>query len=254
MIGHNPVTLPMLIITSGLPLFRSIDYHILHACTGLLSSYGFLNLLANAFGNNPLLRGSPILFILSIAFFSTKDHAIRGLMISGIIAACIATSTSNILQYCFASHIRPFLDPNLHLNAFNPNEREAWDRLYSFPSDTATLYFSLAFVAFFVNRRAGYIAILWSLFTVGFIRIALGWHYPSDIMGSFILGWFCVYFLIIFEKKLNVFRRISENTLLPHHAIDAMFCIFLADAYNLFPGIRSLIHGLHHQLAIWWKP
>ena len=61
---------------------------------------------------------------------------------------------------------------------------ESRDRLGSFPSDTATLYFSLVTIVFLKRPLLGSIALLWSWVTVGLVRVAPGWHYPIDIVGG----------------------------------------------------------------------
>jgi hypothetical protein len=90
----------------------------------------------------------------------------------------------------------------------------------------------------------GSIALLWSLVTVGLVRIALGWHYPSDIVGALVFGPGFVYLItkieyldILAERLLYIFKSHT-------YIIDSMFVIFVADAYNLFPGLQGIIHFL----------
>lgn len=152
------------------------------------------------------------------------------------------------LQHHLKTHIRPFLDPAIHLQGINLSDTLNWDRLYSFPSDTATLFFGLTTIVFLENRIAGVIAFLWSLVTTGFMRVAMGWHYPSDVIGGFILAVACVYLFtrirflgVIFERGLQLCE--------PHmYVVHALFFIFLADAYVLFPGLQGVFHGFSVHL------
>ena len=68
-----------------------------------------------------------------------------------------------------------------------------WDHTGSFPSDTAMLFFALSAVVFLENRLAGFFCFLLVTGIIGIPRIIFGWHYPSDIIGSFILGFGCVF-------------------------------------------------------------
>lgn len=58
---------------------------------------------------------------------------------------------------------------------------------FAFPSGHATFYMALAFSLFFLHKRVGYIFIGFALL-IGIARIALGVHYPVDILGGFVLG------------------------------------------------------------------
>jgi hypothetical protein len=78
----------------------------------------------------------------------------------------------------------------------------------------------------------------------GVVRIAVGNHYPSDILGALVLGPGCVYLiaknryiLMFFDRILNVFQSTE-------YILNGLFFIFLAEAYDLFPGLQSIVKGL----------
>jgi undecaprenyl-diphosphatase len=62
---------------------------------------------------------------------------------------------------------------------------EGWS---SFPSDNACLFFGVAFCLLLVSRRAGILALAHTVVAVGFTRVYLGYHYPTDILGGAALG------------------------------------------------------------------
>ena len=90
-------------------------------------------------------------------------------------------------------------------------------------------------------RRAGIAVFFWSLLSAGLCRVALGWHYPSDILGSLVIAPAVV---VLFDKtamirgKIEAVLESSQNRL---DIISAMLMLFIAEAYNLFPGLRSLV-------------
>ncbi|MEU5522751.1 phosphatase PAP2 family protein [Streptomyces sp. NPDC093250] len=58
---------------------------------------------------------------------------------------------------------------------------------YSFVSDHATLCMALAVGLFLANRRLGIIGLVLGLLG-GFIRVYMGVHYPTDVVGGLALG------------------------------------------------------------------
>ena len=65
---------------------------------------------------------------------------------------------------------------------------------YAFPSGHATFFMALAFALFFNHKKAGYVFILFALL-IGIARIIAGVHFPVDILGGFILGFFIAFFV-----------------------------------------------------------
>jgi len=72
---------------------------------------------------------------------------------------------------------------------------------YSFPSGHTVLFSALAFAIFFLNKKAGYVFILFAIL-IGLARIVSGVHFPVDILGGFLLGFVVSFFFDKFFKKL----------------------------------------------------
>jgi undecaprenyl-diphosphatase len=199
-------------------------------------------------GNNPFIRGFPVFFSIVALWFSTGCRERRRRILVGLFGTFVATILAVWMQHSFVFHLRPFLDTSLHLGFVDPASTLNWDHVGSFPSDSATLFFSLVAVIFIENRMAGCFAFLWSLATVGVTRVALGWHYPSDIAGGLILGVACVYLL----TRVKYLRTLAEELLQRCESrifvVHALVFLFLADAYTLFPGLGDIAWRLHGVL------
>jgi undecaprenyl-diphosphatase len=61
------------------------------------------------------------------------------------------------------------------------------DSDYSFPSGHATFFSALAVAMYFYHRQASLIFFAGALL-IGISRIAVGVHYPADILGGYVLG------------------------------------------------------------------
>ncbi|GAB2794753.1 phosphatase PAP2 family protein [Streptomyces chlorus] len=81
----------------------------------------------------------------------------------------------------FVERRRPFLDHE-GLEVLVEGKTD-----YSFVSDHATLCMALAVGLFLANRRLGIIGLLFGV-VGGFIRVYMGVHYPTDVVGGLALG------------------------------------------------------------------
>jgi undecaprenyl-diphosphatase len=81
----------------------------------------------------------------------------------------------------FVERPRPFLD-HQGLEVLVKGKTD-----YSFVSDHATIVMALAVGLFVANRRFGLAGLVLALFG-GFIRVYMGVHYPTDVVGGFALG------------------------------------------------------------------
>jgi membrane-associated phospholipid phosphatase len=188
--------------------------------------------------NNSLFRGFPLFFSLPALWFSGDHRERRGRMLAGLLAVCLATILSVWLQFHVAIHTRPILDPALHLETVIPPW--TWDRMSSFPSDTATLFFGLAAVVFVEERFVGLFCFVWVAVIIAIPRVIFGFHYASDIIGSLALALACVFIFArspyprrLFERALTLF----EGRM---YIVHALFFVFLAEASNLFLSLEAL--------------
>jgi undecaprenyl-diphosphatase len=223
-------------------MLSQIDHDILLRLNSITVYNNLFLEIFYAIGFNPLIRGFPILFPLTVLWFYDNCDKRRSRMLIGLLTTCLVVFLSVWMQFHVIIHVRPLLDQTLPI--YDLRAAENWHRLGSFPSDTATLYFSLATIIFLERPLLGSIALLWSLVTAGLVRVALGLHYPSDIVGALVLGPGCVYFI----SKIKYLGLLSERLLYMFRSrtyiIHSMFVIFVADAYNSLAGLSNVVHIL----------
>jgi membrane-associated phospholipid phosphatase len=203
-----------------------------------LNSFAASHLYVWELANNSLFRGFPVFFSLVALWFADDSKERRSRMLAGFLATCVAVGLSLWMQFHLATHTRPFLDPAIPLNIAEPGWSLDWDRKGSFPSDTATLYFALATVILLENRLVGLFCLLWVAVIIAVPRVIFGWHYPTDIVGSLILGLGCVllaegYLRTLLERTLILFERRM-------YIVHALVFIFLMEAFETFLSLQKL--------------
>lgn len=207
-----------------------------------LNSFGGGNKYLWELASNSLFRGFPLFFSVLALWFSSDQPERRGRMLAGLLAVCLATMLSVWSQFHTVVHTRPILDSALHLETVIL--QKPWDRTNSFPSDTATLFFSLAAVIFVEKRLVGLFCFLWVATIIAIPRVIVGLHYPSDIIGSLVLGSASVFIFANIPYPKRLFERALMWFEGRMYIVHALLFVFLAEASELFISLQALGKGL----------
>jgi undecaprenyl-diphosphatase len=164
-------------------------------------NFALFHLINQYAGLNPIIdylaiitaKYMPVIIILGLVYLWFKNKSRnRDIVLFGVYAAILGLIINYVIGLVYF-HPRPFM---LHLGTLlfqYPAET-------SFPSDHATLMFSLALMLMYFKetRVAGFIFLI--LGAVGsFARIFSGVHFPLDILGSLIVS--IISTIIIFQFK-----------------------------------------------------
>ncbi|ANW19046.1 phosphatase PAP2 family protein [Streptomyces clavuligerus] len=119
----------------------------------------------------------------SVRRSATAEDAVAS--VAGLAWAPLAAAAAvvvNIPIRGFVERPRPFVDHPKELEVLVDGKTD-----FSFVSDHSTMAMALAVGIFLVHRRLGWAA-LGLAFAEGFLRIYMGVHYPTDVIGGFALG------------------------------------------------------------------
>lgn len=228
----------------------NIDLHILRALNGFASDHAWAFAIFSAFGN-PLLRGAPVFASLAIVSFSDPTPRVKSQILLGLLATFSAVAVSIWCQSHLHVHLRPVFDTALNINDFEKwgAGKDDWGkRVYSFPSDTATAYFAVGTIVFLQRKALGLFCFGWIAVTVGIGRVVLGFHYPTDILAGFLLG----FAFVVLSSHLKVAQGFLMRSLHLYdpgsHVYLTLVCLFSAEAYSLFPGSEAIYFALMRLL------
>jgi len=222
-----------------------MDLSVLFFLNKIAASGGSAGALIGMFAENPLLRGGPIFFCICYLWFSTNDVNLRVRIIMGGFACILGVLISVFCQSHVPVHVRPVFDNRLGIvNILKWSLDSADKRIYSFPSDTATLYFALVTIVFLENKNMGLLSFLWAMLTVGVCRVAVGVHYPSDILAGMIVGTT----LVLLLSNIGAVNKWLSGKILKHDPgqryLNIFFVFLCLEAYGLFPGLSQIFYFL----------
>ena len=147
-------------------------------------------------------NGAMIWMLIGIIFLINNKYRRYGLMIIGSLILCFIVG--NLSLKPLVARVRPFnAMPILDGLLIKPPTD------FSFPSGHAMCSFASGVVIFYMNKRIGIFALILS-FLIGFSRLYLYVHYPSDVFFGMLIGILIgIVTIIIFN---NIENRKVENS------------------------------------------
>jgi len=161
-------------------------------------------------------------------------------MVGSVLLIAVGRGLQNFLP----ARARPLHDPSLDFQPLfyqSTNSLQDWS---SFPSDHAVLLAGLATAAFIADRRIGAWALAWMAVVSCFPRVALGMHYPSDILVGAaigIAGMAAIHRLNTVPSVVTPLMRLEDKHGGFVYAIAFLFSFFCA---TLFNDVRRVLDGL----------
>jgi undecaprenyl-diphosphatase len=157
--------------------------------------------------------------LLAGLFFATGKwrsiNARHGVVAAGF-SALIALGIAHVITD-FWDRARPYDAHPGSAHLFIPPSSDP-----SFPSDHATAAFAIAVSIWLRNRKAGWLALAMAT-VLAVSRVAVGVHYPSDVIGGALLGTACALVLwlppvrrplhVLAERAGSIYERILDKLL-----------------------------------------
>jgi len=229
----------------------NFDLSIIH----FLQKFSRKNLAADEFvvfvSGTKLIKGGILMSALWWFWFlpGTQDSRKRKmLIILTLLAGLIALTVGRILVALFPFRQRPINSPELHLTIPYGTNFDGIAKLSSFPSDHAVLFFAISTGIYFLSKKIGLLAYLYSFLFILFPRVYLCYHYPSDIIVGAFVGIAICYFTCTNSWMQYIAKKIYSFSEQKPQIFYAAFFLLSYEIIQLFEDLRDLITFAHHYI------
>jgi undecaprenyl-diphosphatase len=172
-----------------LQAIRSIDVSIYHYFNEFAGNR-ILDYLASFEENADLFKGALFLAIFWYFWFrpSVDQDKQRRAIVAIMVGAVLALIASRTIADLAPFRVRPMYDLHLEHRPYSLPISPRLVNWSAFPSDTAALFFALAFGLVYLSRRIAVPMIFYLLAWICLPRLYLGVHYASDLVAGAALG------------------------------------------------------------------
>jgi undecaprenyl-diphosphatase len=156
-----------------------MDLSVYHSLNDFAYDHHWFEVAAKFFAERGVVLFIVLLALLWLPFGRWKISGGRHAVVAAGFSAALGLGVNQVISHAY-ERTRPYVHHFHHLFVARSHDP-------SFPSDHATGAFAIAAAVFLRNRVAGTVALLLAvLVSVG--RVAVGTHYPSDVLGGAAIG------------------------------------------------------------------
>lgn len=195
---------------------------------------------------NMLLKGGLFAATLWWGWFRSDKNQWhdREHIISTILSCFVAIGLAKAFALMLPFRFRPI--HNVGLNFLLPYGAEktwltGWS---SFPSDHMVLFCSLSAGLLFISKKIGILAFVYAAVFIGFPKVYLGLHYPTDIIGGAVIGVGIGWLGNLYIYRSNISKLIVRWSHLKPGLFYSLFFLSTFEIAELFNSPRDLLHYL----------
>lgn len=140
--------------------------------------------------NNNLVKGDLLITVFWWGWFrvNNKQPSIQVHLIATSFSCFIALAVTKALSSLLPLRLPPMHEEGLDFTLPYSMELKMLQGWSSFPSDHAVLFYALSTGMFYISKKVGIFAFVYTTIFISLPRVYLGFHYPTDIIAGAIVG------------------------------------------------------------------
>lgn len=146
--------------------------------------------IIKSISTNNYIKGGFLIILFWWGWFTAgkrqKDTQIH--LLATLFSCVIAIIVARTLALSLPFRLRPMYESDIGFILpyfMKMTSMEGWS---SFPSDHAVLFYALSTGMFYISKKTGIFAFIYTTLLISFPRIYLGLHYPTDIIAGACVG------------------------------------------------------------------
>jgi undecaprenyl-diphosphatase len=201
---------------------------------------------------NDLLKGGLLVAALWWGWFRSEKSQWhdREHIISTLLSCFIAIVLARALALMLPFRLRPMHQVGLNFMLPYGMDQSWLTGWSSFPSDHMVLLYTLSTGLLFVSKKIGVLALLYVAVFIGFPRVYLGLHYPTDIIGGTVIGVGIGWIGNLYIWRSSISKLIVRWSDSKPGFFYPLFFLCTFEVAELFGSSRNLLGGLAKFIKI----
>lgn len=195
------------------------------------------------------IKSSLLVATLWWAWYKPERQQRARISITITLLSCfIAMFLAKVIEFTTPFRTRPLHEAALHFVIPFGVLPDTLDNFSSFPSDHAALFFALATGIFFVSKRVGIYAIIYSIIIILLPRIYFGLHYPTDIIAGALIGAITAISCNLYLTQSKLINSIMNFSVSKPAYFYPLFFLLSYQIVDLFADARAIASPLKYIL------